>query len=391
MASTACTAFSNAASAPALSAVAPHSQFDALTSNLKAIRNPQTEALTKVVVGTNQLAQGIAEIVDVVLASEQTDPRSRQVAMECLAFLLRERWGYKAFNTAPFIGSCQPACVQPMAYSIRVQRLFILTSSLNRCVRHCPECQDLVGFKSMLFEKMLSHEPRCAFTLLLDKSGSMSLPEGDCPGSRWEVAADVADHIQEFIMGQGEFSKRRGTRHGIDLWLFSTSAKCYEEVHSDKQVEAIFKANGPQGSTNLTGCLEQVINAHFQKRPGVMENVFIVTDGRPNSIERVKNTISQCSQRIQHACEISITIIQIGEDAQACTFLHDVDDFVHASGQIKLDFVEVLFHEDLGGVEFSDFIHHYLPESGCLPEVVPLTKAPIRRDVHKDHECCTVS
>jgi hypothetical protein len=84
------------------------------------------------------------------------------------------------------------------------------------------------------------------YTLILDKSGSMSAIDANQSRSRWEIAQEstlaLARKCEQF------------DPDGITVYAFSSRFKRYEDVTAAK-VEQIFLENDPMGSTNLAAVL----------------------------------------------------------------------------------------------------------------------------------------
>ena len=95
------------------------------------------------------------------------------------------------------------------------------------------------------------------YTLILDKSGSMSTPDQQGGKSRWEVAQEstlaVARKCEQF------------DPDGITVYVFSGKFKRYDDVTSAK-VSQIFLENDPVGTTNLASVLQDATNNYFQRK-----------------------------------------------------------------------------------------------------------------------------
>ncbi|MGB3205269.1 MAG: VWA domain-containing protein, partial [Crinalium sp.] len=93
------------------------------------------------------------------------------------------------------------------------------------------------------------------YTLIIDKSGSMSTPDQAGGRSRWDSAQEstlaLARKCEQF------------DPDGITVYLFSSRFKRYDNVTSSK-VEQLFQENDPAGTTNLAGVLQDAIAHYFQ-------------------------------------------------------------------------------------------------------------------------------
>jgi hypothetical protein len=88
------------------------------------------------------------------------------------------------------------------------------------------------------------------YTLIIDKSGSMSTPDQVGGRSRWEIAQEstlaLARKCEQF------------DPDGITVYVFSGRFKRYDDVTSAK-VAQIFLENDPSGTTNLAGVLQDAL------------------------------------------------------------------------------------------------------------------------------------
>jgi uncharacterized protein with von Willebrand factor type A (vWA) domain len=76
--------------------------------------------------------------------------------------------------------------------------------------------------------------------------------------------------------------------NGISLYFFSNGYKSYHNVTDASKVMELFDQNKPGGGTQLTNVLEDAIRPDT---PGRSETILIITDGEPNNIHNVENTI----------------------------------------------------------------------------------------------------
>jgi hypothetical protein len=92
------------------------------------------------------------------------------------------------------------------------------------------------------------------YTLIIDKSGSMSTPDQAGGRSRWDIAQEstlaLARKVEHF------------NPYGITVYVFSGRFKRYENVNSAK-VSQIFQENEPAGTTNLLGVLNNALDNYF--------------------------------------------------------------------------------------------------------------------------------
>jgi uncharacterized protein with von Willebrand factor type A (vWA) domain len=115
------------------------------------------------------------------------------------------------------------------------------------------------------------------YTLIIDKSGSMSLRDQLGGKSRWEV-------MQESTLALASKCEELDP-DGITVYLFSGRFKRYDNVTSSK-VAQIFKENEPSGRTDLASVLQDATNNYFQHKAAGQtkpngETILVVTDGEP--------------------------------------------------------------------------------------------------------------
>ena len=160
------------------------------------------------------------------------------------------------------------------------------------------------------------------YTLIIDKSGSMSVRDQPSSKSRWEV-------MQETTLALASKCEELDP-DGITIYLFSGRFKRYDNVTSGK-VPQIFRENEPSGRTDLASVLLDATNSYFQRKASGQtktngETILIVTDGEPDDRKAVMKVIIEASRRMDRDEELALSFIQVGTDAQATKFLKILDD-----------------------------------------------------------------
>jgi uncharacterized protein with von Willebrand factor type A (vWA) domain len=154
------------------------------------------------------------------------------------------------------------------------------------------------------------------YTLIIDKSGSMSIRDQLGDKSRWVVMQEstlaLASKCEEF------------DPDGITVYLFSGRFKRYDNVTASK-VAQIFKENEPSGRTDLASVLQDATNNYFQRKAARQtkpngETIVVVTDGEPDDRKAVMKVIIEASRRMDRDEELAISFIQVGSEAQATKF-----------------------------------------------------------------------
>jgi hypothetical protein len=189
------------------------------------------------------------------------------------------------------------------------------------------------------------------YTLIFDKSGSMSTPDQAGGRSRWDIAQEstlaLARKVEHF------------DPDGITVYVFSGRFKRYENVNSAK-VSQIFQENEPAGTTNLAGVLNNVLDNYFQRKASGQtkpngETILVITDGEPDDRKAVFEVIIQATRRMDRDEELGISIIQVGADPQATKFLKALDDQLQGVGA-KFDICDTLILEDLEDMSLADVL-----------------------------------
>lgn len=189
------------------------------------------------------------------------------------------------------------------------------------------------------------------YTLILDKSGSMSTADQRGGRSRWQESQEstlaLARKCEQF------------DPDGITVYVFSGRFKRYENVTSSK-VEQIFLENDPMGSTNLAAVLEDALNSYFQRKAAGQtkpngETILVVTDGEPDDRKGVMRVIIDASRKMERDEELAISFIQVGTDVQATRFLKALDDELQGVGA-KFDIVDTVTVEDMENTTLAEIL-----------------------------------
>jgi vWA found in TerF C terminus len=189
------------------------------------------------------------------------------------------------------------------------------------------------------------------YTLIIDKSGSMSTK--DKPGglSRWQI-------MQESALALANKCEELDP-DGITVYLFSGKFKRYDQVTAAK-VATIFQENDPSGRTDLAAVLADAVNSFFQRKaarqiPANGEMILVVTDGEPDDRKAVMDVILGATQRLDRDEELAISFIQVGTDATATTFLKILDDDLGRAGA-KFDIVDTITMNDMEDLTLKEVL-----------------------------------
>lgn len=190
------------------------------------------------------------------------------------------------------------------------------------------------------------------YTLILDKSGSMSISDQPDGMTRWQAA-------QESTLALARKCEQLDP-DGITVYTFSTRFKRYDNVTTSK-VEQIFLENDPMGTTNLAAVLQDA-TAQFLKRKAagelgdkVGETILVITDGEPDSQRDVIQVILDVSQKLDRDEELAISFIQVGQDASATKFLKALDDQLEDVGA-KFDICDTITLDDMADLPLAEVL-----------------------------------
>ncbi|MBD1934894.1 MULTISPECIES: vWA domain-containing protein [Cyanophyceae] len=189
------------------------------------------------------------------------------------------------------------------------------------------------------------------YTLIIDKSGSMSTPDQAGGRSRWEMAQEstlaLARKCEQF------------DPDGITVYLFSSRFKRYDNVTSSK-VAQIFQENDPAGTTDLASVLKDAANRYFESKAAGEakaggETILVVTDGEPDDRKGVMRAIIEASRQMERDEELAISMIQVGSDATATRFLKALDDELQGAGA-KFDICDAITIDDMADMTLAEVL-----------------------------------
>jgi hypothetical protein len=189
------------------------------------------------------------------------------------------------------------------------------------------------------------------YTLIIDKSGSMSTPDQAGGRSRWEIA-------QESTLALARKCEQYDP-DGITVYVFAGKFKRYDDVTSAK-VTQIFQENDPAGTTNLAAVLQDATNNYFQRKAAGKskpngETILVITDGEPDDRKAVFEVIISATRQMDRDEELGISMIQVGSDAQATKFLKALDDQLQGVGA-KFDICDAITLDDMEDMSLADIL-----------------------------------
>ncbi|MDJ0578009.1 MAG: VWA domain-containing protein [Xenococcaceae cyanobacterium MO_234.B1] len=189
------------------------------------------------------------------------------------------------------------------------------------------------------------------YTLIIDKSGSMSI--NDQPGgkTRWDAA-------QESTLALARKCEEIDP-DGITVYVFSGRFRRYDNVTSDK-VSQVYQENEPMGRTDLASVLQDAIADYLKRKASGEakpngETILVITDGEPDDRKAVMRVIIEASRQIDRDEELAISLIQVGKDRKATEFLKALDDQLESAGA-KFDIVDTVTIDDMEDMTLAEVL-----------------------------------
>ncbi|MGK7915956.1 MAG: VWA domain-containing protein [Prochloraceae cyanobacterium] len=189
------------------------------------------------------------------------------------------------------------------------------------------------------------------YTLIIDKSGSMSTADQPGGKTRWDTA-------QESTLALARKCEQIDP-DGITVYLFSGRFRRYDNVTSDK-VTQIYQENEPMGRTDLASVLQDALENYLQRKAAGEaqpngETILVITDGEPDDRKAVMRVIIETANKIDRDEELAISLIQVGKDKMATQFLKVLDDQLESAGA-KFDIVDTVTIEDMEDMTLAEVL-----------------------------------
>ena len=189
------------------------------------------------------------------------------------------------------------------------------------------------------------------YTLIIDKSGSMSTADQPGGKTRWQIA-------QESTLALARKCEEIDP-DGITIYVFSGRFRRYDNVTSDK-VAQVYLENDPMGRTVLASVLQDAIDSYLgRKAQGSAkangETILVITDGEPDDRRAVMKQIIETSRKLDRDDELAISLIQVGSDRQATEFLKALDDQLQGAGA-KFDIVDTITIDDMEDLTLAEVL-----------------------------------
>jgi len=189
------------------------------------------------------------------------------------------------------------------------------------------------------------------YTLIIDKSGSMSTVDRPGGKTRWEEARESTLALARKC--------EQIDPDGITVYVFSGRFKRYDNVTADK-VSQIYQENEPMGRTDLAGVLEDALGNYLDRKAAGEakangETILVITDGEPDDRKSVMQVIIEAANQIDRDEELGISLIQVGNDPNATEFLKVLDDRLVDAGA-KFDIVDTITIDEMEDTPLAEVL-----------------------------------
>lgn len=202
---------------------------------------------------------------------------------------------------------------------------------------------DSVQQRRLAFFCNLDSDYQHNYIICVDRSASMAT------GDRWEQAAQATAYLAPYVT--------MCDPDGITLFFFDSNWKRFDHLQDEEQVLQIFEQNRPsKGSTNLTGVLQEALREHFStfKECQKRTTILVITDGQPNNQVTTTRAVVDAANKLKSPGELSISFIQIGNDAGATRFLKHLDD--NLKSKCKYNIVDTLKASQMNNLSFQEVV-----------------------------------
>jgi len=188
--------------------------------------------------------------------------------------------------------------------------------------------------------------------LIIDRSGSMD--EAVKKGtklSRWEMMQESAISA---IKKMCEFDSS-----GVDVIFFANTVKHHSNIKEKEQVKELFEKYEPAGGTMLIpalNCAFNLFNTQYKGDNPKKGIIVICTDGEANDGQKeIAKVIIDQTQVLETDSDLTILILQVGDDPKATAFLQKLDDSLEGAGA-KFDIVDVMDIQNIGEKPFAEVL-----------------------------------
>jgi len=203
--------------------------------------------------------------------------------------------------------------------------------------------------------------------ILMDDSGSMTLPGSKRGVTRWFEAGQALEALAE--------AAQKYDNDGIDIYFLNSKREALN-LRSSEEVRSVFDKVKPSGATPTGERLDQLLKPYLtkleaadiqpngtptDKRTGKdikRINFIVITDGEATDNPKVAVVDAAARLKALHnlnLVQLGIQFVQIGNDASATRALKELDDDIHKTGDIR-DIVDTTPYSKLNPVTADGLI-----------------------------------
>ena len=150
------------------------------------------------------------------------------------------------------------------------------------------------------------------------------------------------------------FSTSKCDPDGITLYFFSSAFNTINNVKTSEEVMSHFESKSNQfgNSTDLAKVLQEALKPDRVPRARP-ETILVITDGTPDNRNDVQKALIYATKNyMKDDNDLSVTIIQVGDDSSATRWLNELDDGLVEKGA-KYDIVDIMTAEALAKFDFA--------------------------------------
>lgn len=195
------------------------------------------------------------------------------------------------------------------------------------------------------------------YTLIIDKSASMSVADQPQGKTRWLAAQEstlaLAKKCEEIDLD------------GITVYLFSGRFRRYDHVTADKVLK-IYETNEPMGRSYLSEVLQDALDNYFQRKAlgqtkANGETILVITDGEPYDPKSLMRVIIDAANNIDQDQELAISFLQVGKNKKATQFLKVLDDNLQDAGA-KFDIVDTVTIDQMENMTLTEVLFNAITD-----------------------------
>ncbi|KAJ7462012.1 hypothetical protein FB451DRAFT_1267489 [Mycena latifolia] len=217
------------------------------------------------------------------------------------------------------------------------------------------------------FEDALEVLRKYDTVILVDDSGSMTLPGSKKGVTRWYEAGQALEALAE--------TAQQYDTDGIDIYFLNNKKEALN-IKSSSEVRALFNKVKPSGATPTGERLDQILKPRLVQledaridpdgtpkdketgEPIKRVNFIVITDGE--ATDNPKYPIIDAASRLKamtNLCmiQLGIQFVQIGNDSRATNALKELDDDLHKTRNIR-DIVDTTPYSKLNPVTADGLI-----------------------------------